>query len=125
MAYIRFHKALKHQNIDRNSLLFKSPFQPYLAIGGASFFAMVLIFNGFAVFTRGNWNAQNFVSAYIGMPPFALFFVGWKVLKKTRIVPIAEIDLISGRVEETAYAAPAVARSKPIDIIRKISSKIF
>jgi amino acid transporter len=31
VAYIRFHAALKAQGVDRNTLVFKSPFQPYLA----------------------------------------------------------------------------------------------
>lgn len=68
LVYTRFRKGLAAANIDRTTLPFKSPFQPYLAWGGVFFFTIILIFNGFAVFTRGNWNTQVFVSSYIGIP---------------------------------------------------------
>ena len=68
LAYTRFRRACIEQNIDRATLPFRSPFQPYLALGGAAFFTIVLFFNGYAVFTRGHWNTENFVSAYIGLP---------------------------------------------------------
>jgi amino acid transporter len=72
-AYTRFRRALILQNVDRETLPFESPFQPYLAWGGVVFFGMVLIFNGFAVFTHGNWNTRNFISAYIGIPYVLMF----------------------------------------------------
>jgi amino acid transporter len=67
-AYIRFRKALAYHAISRDTLSFKSPFQPYLAWFGMCFFWIVILFNGFAVFTHGSWNTQNFITAYIGIP---------------------------------------------------------
>lgn len=67
-AFTRFRRALAIANIDRTTLPFKSPFQPYLAWIGVCFFSIVLVFNGFTVFTHGNWNTQTFVSSYIGIP---------------------------------------------------------
>ena len=32
------------------------------------FIALLIAFNGFSVFTHGNWNTQKFVVAYIGIP---------------------------------------------------------
>jgi yeast amino acid transporter len=55
IAYIQFHQALKAQGIDRNTLVFKSPFQPFTAWASLIFFAVVILFNGFHVFTHGNW----------------------------------------------------------------------
>lgn len=67
-AYIRFYKALRHYGVSRGDLDFKAIGGRYTAWFGVSFFSMVLLFNGFPVFTRGNWNAQNFITAYIGLP---------------------------------------------------------
>uniref|UniRef100_A0A8H7K2R5 Amino acid permease/ SLC12A domain-containing protein n=1 Tax=Bionectria ochroleuca TaxID=29856 RepID=A0A8H7K2R5_BIOOC len=106
-AYTRFRRALLYHNVDRKSLPFRGPLQPYISWAGAGFFSIVLLFNGFAVFTHGNWNARDFVSAYIGIPLFAALFIGCKVAKKTKMVPISEIDIDTGRVtEEEGEIAP-------------------
>lgn len=63
VAYIRFHKALQAQGVDRNTLPMKSWGQPYTAWAALIFFIIIIVFNGFAVFTHGNWDTQAFVSA--------------------------------------------------------------
>lgn len=67
-SYTRFRKALLAQGISRNELDFKAIGQPYTAWFAVVFFGMVIFFNGFPVFTHGHWSAQDFVSAYIGIP---------------------------------------------------------
>lgn len=67
-AYTRFRRALKAANIPSNTLPFKALGQPYAAWGAMGFFAIILLFNGFSCFVRGNWNTQDFVSAYVGLP---------------------------------------------------------
>lgn len=42
---------------------------------------------------------MDFVINYIVIAVFALLYVGWKIVKKTRIVPLLEVDLLSGRRE--------------------------
>lgn len=62
IAYIRFYHALKAQNVDRNTLAFKSPFQPYTAYITLAFFIIIIIFNGFHVFVgqhHQNWNVSG------------------------------------------------------------------
>lgn len=64
IAYLNFLKALKAQGIDRDTQVpFKSRFQPYAAWVSLSFFIVIIVFNGWQVFTKGNWNIQNFVTA--------------------------------------------------------------
>ncbi|KAK8930049.1 putative amino-acid permease P7G5.06 [Metarhizium anisopliae] len=48
---------------------------------------------GFAVFTKGNWNASNFVSAYLDIPLVLAAYFIWKFAKKTKIVALADIPL--------------------------------
>jgi amino acid transporter len=62
IAYIQFHKALEAQGVDRNTLIFKSKFQPYTAWLAFFYFAMIIIFNGFHVFVGSrhqNWNVTG------------------------------------------------------------------
>jgi len=96
IAYIQFHKALKAQGIDRDTLVFKSPFQPYLAWGALSFFALVIVFNGFYVFI-GGFDYQSFLTDYLGIPIYFGLYLFWKVFKKTKFVNPAEADLHTGK----------------------------
>lgn len=59
VAYIQFYHALIAQGVDRNKLVFKSPFQPYTAWVSLIFFAVIIIFNGFNVFVKGNWDVSG------------------------------------------------------------------
>ncbi|PVH73517.1 hypothetical protein DL98DRAFT_50370 [Cadophora sp. DSE1049] len=68
IAYIRWHKALNFQGVNRAELGFRATGQLYSAYGGLCFFLIVLLFNGFKVFTKGNWDVKDFVSAYVGLP---------------------------------------------------------
>lgn len=49
IAYIQFYKALNTQGVDRNTLVFKSRFQPCTAWFALFYFLMIIVFNGFDV----------------------------------------------------------------------------
>lgn len=68
VAYIAFDKAVRAQAVDRTELAFRGRFQPYLAWVSLGFFVLLIIFNGFSVFTHGRWDVQKFVVAYVGIP---------------------------------------------------------
>ncbi|KAI9729454.1 MAG: hypothetical protein M1834_006835 [Cirrosporium novae-zelandiae] len=95
IAYIKFHKALRMQGIDRNSLVFKSPFQPYLAWFSFFYFAIIIFFNGFYVWSP--WDSDSFITDYIGVPIFFLLYAFWKIFKKTKVVDSAVADLHTGK----------------------------
>ncbi|KAL6401072.1 AAT family amino acid transporter [Ilyonectria robusta] len=59
VAYLRFHTALKAKGIDRDTLVLKSPFQPYITWVALVFFCIVILFNGFRVFLNGHWNISS------------------------------------------------------------------
>jgi len=65
VAYLRFHAALKAQGVDRNTLVFKSRFQPYVAWVVLIFFLLVLLTNAWPVFTNGNFDTESFVAGYV------------------------------------------------------------
>ncbi|WWC87120.1 uncharacterized protein L201_002006 [Kwoniella dendrophila CBS 6074] len=99
ICYLRFYKACKVQNIDRNSLPYKGRFQPYAAWFAAIGSLVITLISGFSVFLKGNWNTSDFIANYIGIPIYIVPFVLWKIFKKTSFRKASEIDLWSGRFD--------------------------
>jgi amino acid transporter len=103
VAYLRFRAALIAQNVDRNTLIFKSKFQPYTAWFALLFFSVIIVFNGFDVFIKAKndepwtFSPSGFFTAYINVPIFALLFLFWKIFKRTRLVQASEADIWSGK----------------------------
>lgn len=97
VAYIQFHKALKAQGIDRNTLVFKAHFQPYLGWIALIFFSLIIIFNGFDVFIHGNWDISSFLTDYIGIVIYFGLYAFWKIFKRTKWVNPAEADIFTGK----------------------------
>ncbi|KAI1749704.1 amino acid permease [Xylaria castorea] len=99
ITYLRFYYGLRHNGISRDSLPYKSPLQPFLASFALCFCVVVAFFNGFDAFFPGKFSAKTFVPPYIDVPIFLALFLGYKIVKKTRLVPLGEMDLWSGKAE--------------------------
>lgn len=95
IAYIQFHRALRAQRIDRSTLVFRSPFQPWTAYGALFFFLIIIVFNGFHVFKP--WDRDKFITAYIGIPIYVTLYLFWKVFKRTSLRNPSEVDLFTGK----------------------------
>ncbi|QRV74899.1 amino acid permease [Ceratobasidium sp. AG-Ba] len=111
-SYLRMYYGIKKQGLSRDDFPYKAPFQPYASWFGAIFVALVLFFNGFTVFLRGNWDVSTFLAAYICLPIFAAFYLYWKIAKKTKWVRLEEIDFVTGRRELDEMNEQELARYK-------------
>ena len=101
IAYIRFHKAVKAQGVDRSAFPYLAPFQPWFSYcarspccladfaDGLFIITVVTFFNGFTVFLDDSFTASGFLTAYITIPIFIAFYLGWKIVKRTSIIPIS------------------------------------
>lgn len=98
-TFIRYHKACKIQGFDRNTLAFKAPLQPYLSYASCIMTCIVIFFNGYYLFLRDSWSSADFVVNYIAVVIFFLTWAGWKIVKKTKLVPLELVDLDTGRRE--------------------------
>lgn len=98
-TYLRFYYGLKHHGIDRDTLPYKSPLQPFLAYFAIVFCLVIAFFNGFDCFFPGNFSAKTFIPPYINIPIFLALFCGYKFIMKTEFVKLSEMDLWSGKAE--------------------------
>lgn len=119
ITYTRFKKALEAQGIDRNTLAFRSPWQPYTAYCALVYFALIIIFNGFAVFTHDTWDSSvitDFFTAYIGIPIFFGLYAFWKIFKRPKFVDPAHADIHTGKAALDAEVWP---EQIPTNIVQK------
>lgn len=108
-VYLRFYYGMKKQGIDRSELPWKAPFQPYAAWTSLIAFSILLLTGGYTVFihkqyffpcstlsqllTERSWDTEHFVSSYIDIPIVLILYFGYKFVKKTKIIPLAEIPI--------------------------------
>ena len=88
-------KALKHNNISRDSLPYKAPFQPYGSWFALVATAIITIFKGFDTFIP--FTKDTFVTSYIALPTFLIFWAGYKLYYRTKVIPIDKVDLFTGK----------------------------
>ncbi|CAL3972564.1 unnamed protein product [Diplocarpon coronariae] len=123
VAYIKFYHALAAQGVDRNTLVFKSHFQPYTAYAAFCFFVIIILFNGFHVFMGKhlqNWDVTDFLAAYIGIPIFFGLYAFWKIWKRSSFIKSEDADITSGKA-----ALDAEERQWPEQPPRNIIEKVW
>ncbi|WWD05376.1 hypothetical protein V865_003450 [Kwoniella europaea PYCC6329] len=108
ITYLRFKKGLAAQGIDRKSLHYWNRLQPWPAYWVIFWSSIIIIFNGWEVFTKGSWNPSDFVIAYITIPVFSVLILGYWIVKRPRHLKIDELDMYSNipTDEEVSYEEP-------------------
>jgi amino acid transporter len=93
VTYLFFFQGTKKQQIDRKSLPYYGYLQPYGTWVALAFYVTVIFVRGYAVFLPGRWDLGDFFTSYsmVGVAP--VLFFGWKLLKGTKIVVPASMDL--------------------------------
>jgi amino acid transporter len=95
-TYIRFRAGWNAQGLDRNLLPFKSSFQPYAAWYGIVTISVILLFSGFSVFLRGNWDTADFVTNYIPLMFAPILFAVASYVMKSKFVKPEDMDFVTG-----------------------------
>ncbi|KAH9982507.1 amino acid permease [Lactifluus volemus] len=107
-TYIRFHAGMKAQGIDRQTLPFSSPLQPYAAWYAAIFCIVICVFNGWSVFLHGQWDTANFITSYFPVLLFPILYIGARYWKRVPPVEPSEMDFYTGlaEIEASTYDEP-------------------
>jgi len=113
ITYLFFKRALKAQGIDRKTLPYigwHTTFCAWWGIGGCTF---VVIMQGYQVFYPALWSVGDFFTWYCMLIAAAVFYPGWKLIKRTKVVKPEEADLVWERPIIDAYEATLVAEKEP------------
>ncbi|OCF42838.1 hypothetical protein I317_03315 [Kwoniella heveanensis CBS 569] len=108
VTYLRFKQGLEAQGIDRKQFHYWNRWQPWPAYWVILWSAIIIVFNGWEVFTKGHWDPSNFVIAYITLPVFSLLLLGYWLVKRPRHLKADELDMFSNipSDEEVSYEEP-------------------
>lgn len=93
IASLRFRAAIKIQGKE-HLLPFKNwtyPWGPWFSVILNSFLVLVQNWSSFSP----SFSAVTFVSLYVELPIMLVMFIGWKVLKRTGVVKLREMDLVT------------------------------
>ncbi|RPA82636.1 hypothetical protein BJ508DRAFT_414052 [Ascobolus immersus RN42] len=99
ISYIRFYKGMKVQGIDRETLPFKSMFQPYLGYYAAFMSAFFILICGFDVFFPSRWSVKEFFTSYAGVLMFLIPYVVHKAITRCKPVSLDQLDFYTGKAE--------------------------
>lgn len=108
--FLRWRKAIKVQSFPVSNLPYMSKLQPYGSWVVIVAFTLAMLLNGMEVFFYGKWDVATFLSAYIGIPFFLVFYLGHKFTagrQDTWAIRPSEVDLYSGLEEIEAAETPA------------------
>ncbi|KAF3766004.1 hypothetical protein M406DRAFT_37244 [Cryphonectria parasitica EP155] len=98
LCHIRFQHVLRAQGIDRRSLPYRAPLQPYLAYYGLFFIVLIVFTQGFTAFIP--WSTVNFFTAYISLILFVVLYAGYWIVFRPGFVKAHEVDLHKGQVQQ-------------------------
>lgn len=101
LSHIRWYKGMKVQGLSRDELPFKSWTQPYGAWIVLISFLIIIFFSGFQTFLGDVFDYKSFISNYVNIPFMIILFIGYKFAKKTKWVPLAEMDCSTHYVEDS------------------------
>ncbi|CAF1323489.1 unnamed protein product [Rotaria sordida] len=98
LAHWRFRRAFILQGYSLNDLVYKSLFFPVGPIIALLSTCIFIFGQGYSAFTTHPFSFSNFLAAYITLPVFLIIFFVYKFVKKTRFIPLREIDLVTNNI---------------------------
>ncbi|KAI8959341.1 amino acid permease/ SLC12A domain-containing protein [Daldinia sp. FL1419] len=113
LTHIRLRRAWALQGHSLDELPYKAFLYPY----GAWFVVLLNLFlvfiSGYEVFV-GGFAVVDFVFSYVVIAIFTVLYFGWKFVKKTKVIRLAEVDLATGRRDYLAPVEGEGALEKPV-----------
>ncbi|GJJ70284.1 hypothetical protein EMPS_02633 [Entomortierella parvispora] len=97
VIHLRFRAAMKAQGRPLSDLPYIAPLFPYSCYISILLALMIVFLEGYQAVTAVPFEAEGVVAVFVGAPVFFLSIIIWKVYHKTKLVPLLEVDLDSGR----------------------------
>lgn len=96
VTHLRFRKGWVAQGHRVEDLPFRALWYPYGTWFVVLLNSLLVLIAGYSVFVDG-FHVVDFVVNYVVVVVFVVLFVGWKVVKRTKMVDVMEMDFVTGR----------------------------
>ena len=96
ISHYRFRKAFIAQGHSLDELKFKAKWYPFGPILATVLCAIVIVGQGMSAFSGDTIDWLGILVAYIGIPLFLILYLGYKIVKRTKVVNPKEADLSKG-----------------------------
>jgi amino acid permease len=91
-AGIKVLTAYIAQGRDLNQLAYRAKWYPFGPIFAAMLCTFVIVGQDISAFTGGQIDWAGVIATYAGIPLFLALWFGYKWVKKTKVIPLAQID---------------------------------
>ncbi|SAL97189.1 hypothetical protein [Absidia glauca] len=98
-SHYRFRRAYVAQGRNVDDLPFKARLFPFGPIFTFLVCLFVLVGQGYDSWFASPVVAADIIACYIGIPVFLAFYIGYKVVVRSKVIPLMEVDLDTGREE--------------------------
>ncbi|KAK8853034.1 hypothetical protein IAR55_003735 [Kwoniella newhampshirensis] len=88
--HLRLVAAMRKQKVSRRSLPW---WTPYSAAAALFMCVIILLANGWTVFTHGGWSAAGFVTSYLDIPLVLVAYLAWRMYKRDKFVSLSVIPV--------------------------------
>jgi lysine-specific permease len=92
VTHYRFRKAYKAQGKDLNELPYVSKWFPFGPVLATVLCMIAILGQNYSAFIGSEIDWYGILVSYIGLPLFLLTYLGYKLVKKTKMVPLKEAD---------------------------------
>lgn len=100
-AHYRFRKAIKYQGLSVKDLPITTPFHPFGDIFGMVACVVIALIAGYSYFVPAD--AVGLIGNYGGLIVCAILFITLKLYTRSKMIPISEIDIDTGRADPSLY----------------------
>ncbi len=96
ISHYRFRRAFYAQGKSMDDLPFKAKWFPFGPLFAFILCAIVILGQSLAYITPEAIDWKSIFASYISVPLFLILWLGYKLIKNTKVVPLTECDLNSG-----------------------------
>ena len=95
-SHYRFRKAYVLQGGDPRALVYRAKFFPLGPLVALIMCAVVIVGQGYSLFTSGDVSLLSLLSSYLGLPIFLALWLGHKLVTKSKPVDLRTADVSPG-----------------------------
>ncbi|MCP8970431.1 amino acid permease [Ectobacillus ponti] len=93
ISHYRFRKAYVAQGYDLKDLPYRAAWFPFGPIFAFVLCTVVVFGQNYAAFIGDTIDWKSVLVSYIGLPVFLVTWLGYKIIKKTKVLPLEECEL--------------------------------